>query len=190
MNNSRHGRESVPSALNPCIPSRQVIFPEDSRHTHRSAPPLFVLMPFGKKSTVGGTVVDFDAVYRELIVPAIEKAGLDPLRADDELTGGIIHKPMFERLILCEYAMADQRFPGIWLDLVLEPAPRGDVQEFSMFGFAGLSGRLAWMNVSGLLNIPPSNTSGTLSPAWASARACISTAPSAGSIWPDGSASP
>ncbi len=135
-------------------------------------------------------MVDFDAVYRDLIVPAIENAGLDPLRADDELTGGIIHKPMFERLILCEYAMADQRFPGIWLDLVLEPAPRGDVQEFSMFGFAGLSGRLAWMNVSGLLNIPPSNTSGTLSPAWASARACISTAPSAGSIWPDGSASP
>jgi hypothetical protein len=29
------------------------------------------------------------------------------LRADDELAGGIIHKPMFERLILCEYAVAD-----------------------------------------------------------------------------------
>lgn len=70
-------------------------------------PLCFVLMPFGKKPTAGGTVVDFDAVYRDLIVPAIERAGLHPLRADDELTGGIIHKPVFERLILCEYAVAD-----------------------------------------------------------------------------------
>ena len=34
-------------------------------------------------------------------------AGLEPLRADEEMTGGVIHKPMFERLILCEYAVAD-----------------------------------------------------------------------------------
>jgi len=30
-----------------------------------------------------------------------------PVRADEEKTGGIIHKPMFERLLLCEYAIAD-----------------------------------------------------------------------------------
>jgi hypothetical protein len=29
------------------------------------------------------------------------------LRADEEMTGGIIHKPMFERLVLCEYAVGD-----------------------------------------------------------------------------------
>ncbi|WP_220250896.1 TRAFs-binding domain-containing protein [Billgrantia montanilacus] len=56
---------------------------------------------------MAGTLVDFDAVYRELIAPAIEAAGLAPLRADEEMTGGIIHKPMYERLILCEYAVAD-----------------------------------------------------------------------------------
>jgi hypothetical protein len=33
--------------------------------------------------------------------------GLEPVRADEELAGGIIHKPMYERLILCEYAVAD-----------------------------------------------------------------------------------
>jgi len=64
-------------------------------------------MPFGRKPAPGGLVVDFDAVYHELIAPGIADAGLDPLRADQELTGGIIHKPMFERLILCEYAVAD-----------------------------------------------------------------------------------
>lgn len=70
-------------------------------------PLCFVLMPFGKKPAVSGIIVDFDAVYQELIAPAIRAAGLEPLRADEEMTGGIIHKPMFERLILCEYAIAD-----------------------------------------------------------------------------------
>jgi tetratricopeptide (TPR) repeat protein len=72
-----------------------------------SGPLCFVLMPFGKKPGAGGAVIDFDAVYKELIAPAISEAGLEPLRADEEMTGGIIHKPMFERLILCEYAVAD-----------------------------------------------------------------------------------
>jgi tetratricopeptide (TPR) repeat protein len=70
-------------------------------------PLCFVLMPFGKKPDAAGVIVDFDAVYKDLIAPAIATAGMDPLRADEEMTGGIIHKPMFERLILCEYAVAD-----------------------------------------------------------------------------------
>lgn len=70
-------------------------------------PLCFVLMPFGKKSDATGSMVNFDAAYQELIAPAVEEAGLEPLRADEEMTGGIIHKPMFERLILCEYAVAD-----------------------------------------------------------------------------------
>lgn len=67
----------------------------------------FVLMPFGKKTDDAGKIVDFDAVYAELIRPAIEESGLESLRADEEIAGGIIHKPMFERLILCQYAVAD-----------------------------------------------------------------------------------
>src|ERR1044072_3810586 len=70
-------------------------------------PLCFVLMPFGKKPDAMGSMIDFDAVYKELIAPAIEEAGLEALRADEEVAGGIIHKPMFERLILCEYAVAD-----------------------------------------------------------------------------------
>ena len=70
-------------------------------------PLCFVLMPFGKKPGGGGAVIDFDAVYRDLIKPAVDGAGLMPLRADEEQAGGIIHKPMFERLILCDYAVAD-----------------------------------------------------------------------------------
>jgi hypothetical protein len=70
-------------------------------------PLCFVLMPFGRKPGPGGSSIDFDAVYRDLIAPAIDTADLEPLRADEEQAGGIIHKPMFERLILCDYAVAD-----------------------------------------------------------------------------------
>lgn len=72
-----------------------------------SGPLCFVLMPFGKKADSAGVTIDFDAVYRDLIAPAVRDAGLEPLRADEEVAGGIIHKPMFERLVLCEYAVAD-----------------------------------------------------------------------------------
>lgn len=73
-----------------------------------AAKPLcFVLMPFGQRTGPGGIVIDFDAVYAQLIKPAILEAGLDPIRAEEERNGGIIHKPMFERLLLCEYAVAD-----------------------------------------------------------------------------------
>jgi hypothetical protein len=64
-------------------------------------------MPFGKKSTSSGSIIDFDAVYEKLIAPAIKSAELEPLRADKETAGGIIHKPMYESLILCKYAVAD-----------------------------------------------------------------------------------
>src|SRR5215204_2357734 len=64
-------------------------------------------MPFGVKPDGAGGSVNFDAVYEELIRPAVCAAGLDPLRADEEMGGGIIHKPMFERLILCDFAVAD-----------------------------------------------------------------------------------
>lgn len=70
-------------------------------------PLCFVLMPFGQKPADAGALIDFNAVYHNLIKPAIEEAGLEPLRAVEEMAGGIIHKPMFERLILCQYAVCD-----------------------------------------------------------------------------------
>ncbi len=73
-------------------------------------PLCFVLMPFGRKSDPTGVTIDFDVVYEQLIAPAIRAAELEPIRADEEVAGGIVHKPMFERLILCEYAVADLTF--------------------------------------------------------------------------------
>ena len=70
-------------------------------------PLCFILMPLGKKPAADGRLVDFDAVYEQLIKPAVVAAGLEPLRAAEEMTGGVINKQMYERLILCEYAVAD-----------------------------------------------------------------------------------
>jgi tetratricopeptide (TPR) repeat protein len=72
-----------------------------------AAPLCFVLMPFGDKTDAAGQIIKFDVVYEQIIRPAIEDAGMMPIRADEELTRGIIHKPMYERLILCDFAVAD-----------------------------------------------------------------------------------
>ncbi len=87
----------------------------------------FVLMPFGKKPDVSGNLVDFDAVYHDLIAPAVREAGLEPIRADEEMSGGIIHKPMFERLIFCKYAVADLTTANanVFYELGIRHAVRG-----------------------------------------------------------------
>ena len=90
------------------------------------APFCFILMPFGKKQDKSGLWIDFDSVYYDLIYPAIEEAGLKPIRADEEKVGGIIHKPMFERLILCEYAVVDLTTanPNVFYELGVRHAVR------------------------------------------------------------------
>ncbi len=61
----------------------------------------FVDMPFGKKKDLAsGKDIDFDHIYTTAIKPAIEDAGLEPLRGDEERTGGVIHTAMFAWLLL------------------------------------------------------------------------------------------
>ena len=70
-------------------------------------PLCFILMPFGTKKDENNNEIDFDKVYNNFIKPAIIAANLEPIRADEEQVGGIIHKAMYERLMLCDYAVAD-----------------------------------------------------------------------------------
>jgi tetratricopeptide (TPR) repeat protein len=83
-------------------------------------------MPFGTKPDPSGRAVNFDAVYKSLIAPAISRSGLEPIRADSERTGGIIQKAMFERLILCEFAVADLTTgnPNVFYELGVRHAVR------------------------------------------------------------------
>lgn len=98
-------------------------------------PLCFVLMPFGKKMDAAGRVTNFDSVYTKIIVPAVTQAGLEPIRADEEKIGGTIHKPMFERLMLCHYAVADitGANPNVFYELGIRHAmrPRSTVIVFS-----------------------------------------------------------
>jgi hypothetical protein len=55
------------------------------------SPLCFVVMPFGVKPDGRGALVGFDAGYERLIAPAVTDAGLTPLRADQEIVGGLIH---------------------------------------------------------------------------------------------------
>jgi uncharacterized protein DUF4071 len=89
-------------------------------------PLCFVLMPFGKKMDAAGRVTNFDSVYTKIIAPAVERSGLEPIRADEEKIGGTIHKPMFERLMLCHYAVADitGANPNVFYELGIRHAMR------------------------------------------------------------------
>ncbi len=71
------------------------------------SPLCFVLMPVGCKPGSQGGSIDFDAVWRELVAPAVVDAGLTPIRPEQEQSGGVTHETTFERLILCDYAIAD-----------------------------------------------------------------------------------
>lgn len=72
---------------------------------------VFAAMPFGVRSEPGGArAVDFDAIYDECIRPVVETAGMEVIRADEETLGGIIHRPMYERLLLAEVVVADLTF--------------------------------------------------------------------------------
>ncbi len=90
------------------------------------APLCFVLMPFGKKMDAAGRVTNFDSIYLTIIAPAVARAGLEPIRADEEKIGGTIHKPMFERLMLCHYAVADitGANPNVFYELGIRHAMR------------------------------------------------------------------
>lgn len=71
-------------------------------------PLCFVLMPFGKKpDPAGGADIDFDRIYKAALQPGIEDADMIPIRADEEELGGIIHQAMYERLLVCDFAVAD-----------------------------------------------------------------------------------
>jgi len=68
----------------------------------------FVDMPFRKKTDPAtGVEIDFDQIYEKGIKPAVEAAGLDCIRGDEERTGGIIHEVMFARLLLSDFVVAD-----------------------------------------------------------------------------------
>lgn len=95
-------------------------------------PYCFVITSFDKKDDLidlkkkndGGSTekvqrIDFEKIYQELVNPAILQAELEPLIENQEATFGTIHKTMYEKIILCEFCVADltNLNPNVYFEL-------------------------------------------------------------------------
>lgn len=89
-------------------------------------PHAFVAMPFGVKPGRDGTPIDFNRVYREYIAPALDAAGLEPFRADEERRAGDIRSDMFQELLIADLVIADLTIdnPNVWYELGVRHALR------------------------------------------------------------------
>ncbi len=89
-------------------------------------PHAFVAMPFGIKPGADGKLIDFNRVYREYIAPALEAAGLESFRADEEIRAGDIRTDMFQELLVADLVVADLSIdnPNVWYELGVRHALR------------------------------------------------------------------
>jgi hypothetical protein len=111
----------------------------------------FVLMPFGTKVDSSGRPIDFDVIYNSIFKPAVNATELLPVRADEEQAQGFIHKLMYERLLLSEYAIADLTIlnANVYYELGVRHAARPSTTVMTMAGQAGLP-----FDVAGLRALP------------------------------------
>ncbi len=96
-------------------------------------PYCFVITSFGEKpnlkdlqakyesrnTNVPLQKINFDKIYDELIAPAIRMADLVPLIEREETNLGVIQKTMYEKIILCEFCVADltNANPNVYYEL-------------------------------------------------------------------------
>jgi hypothetical protein len=67
----------------------------------------FIIRPFGIKESLAKEQIDFDAVERDLIVPALTRCGVDGRTTLDILRQGNIRVDMFQRLLTADLVVAD-----------------------------------------------------------------------------------
>jgi len=89
-------------------------------------PHAFIAMPFGTKSAADGSLIDFDRIRAELLAPALEAAGYDEFRADDERRAGDIRADMFQELLIADLVVVDLTIdnPNVWYELGVRHALR------------------------------------------------------------------
>jgi hypothetical protein len=65
-------------------------------------------MGFGKKPDFeSGRTLDLDKIYKSIIKPSVEAAGMTCIRADDIIHSGPIDVPMYEQLPNADVVVAD-----------------------------------------------------------------------------------
>ena len=93
----------------------------------------FVIMPFGEKDDRGQTI-DFDAVYRSIIKPAVESLNEENLRigcerCDEVEKAGLIHERMIKYILDADVAVVDitTQNPNVYYELGVRHALRDRV---------------------------------------------------------------
>lgn len=83
-------------------------------------------MPFGTKPGADGQPIHFNRVYAELLKPALEDAGCEVFRADEEQRAGDIRTDMFQELLVADLVLADLTLdnPNVWYELGVRHALR------------------------------------------------------------------
>ena len=89
-------------------------------------PHAFVAMPFGTKPGADGKDIDFNAVFKTLLEPALEDAGFEVFRADEEQRAGDIRTDMFQELLAADLVLVDLTIdnPNVWYELGVRHALR------------------------------------------------------------------
>ena len=89
-------------------------------------PHAFIAMPFGAKPGADGKLIDFNRIYAALLKPALEDAGFEVFRADDEQRAGDIRTDMFQELLVADLVVADLTLdnPNVWYELGVRHALR------------------------------------------------------------------
>ncbi|HMO45213.1 MAG TPA: tetratricopeptide repeat protein [Rubrivivax sp.] len=89
-------------------------------------PHAFVAMPFGSKPGADGGLIHFNRIYQELLLPALQDAGCEVFRADDEQRAGDIRTDMFQELLVADLVLADLTLdnPNVWYELGVRHALR------------------------------------------------------------------
>ncbi|HEY9668310.1 MAG TPA: SLATT domain-containing protein, partial [Coleofasciculaceae cyanobacterium] len=85
----------------------QIAQEAQQKRNPKGLPHAFVVMPFGRKKGPDGRWIDFDSIYQQLIKPALDEAGFEPFRADEETISGDILSDMFQELLLADLVLAD-----------------------------------------------------------------------------------
>lgn len=80
---------------------------EPKKQNKKDLPHAFVVMPFGRKKGPDGRWIDFNSIYQQLIKPALEEAGFESFRADEESVSGDILTDMFQELLLADLVLTD-----------------------------------------------------------------------------------
>ena len=89
-------------------------------------PHAFIAMPFGTKPGADGKDIHFNRIFDELLRPALEDAGCEVFRADQEQRAGDIRTDMFQELLVADLVLADLTLdnPNVWYELGVRHALR------------------------------------------------------------------